>query len=94
MVRLLYALLATARSSLAASTTSSFSASSTFGAAGQQLATDDVLRNDTARRQARRAIMEAKRGESCRVCGPPFTQQTMSAIKAADAAYIAGPSDL
>jgi len=35
-----------------------------------------------ARRQARRARMEANRGESCRVCGPPFTQQTMNAINA------------
>ncbi len=35
-----------------------------------------------ARRQARRARMEANRGESCRVCGPPFTQQSMSVINA------------
>jgi hypothetical protein len=35
-----------------------------------------------ARRQARRARMEANRSESCRVCGPPFTQQSMSAFNA------------
>jgi hypothetical protein len=35
-----------------------------------------------ARREALRARMEANRSESCRVCGPPFTQQSMSAFNA------------
>jgi hypothetical protein len=35
-----------------------------------------------ARRQAHRARMEANRGESCRVCGPPPTQQSVSVINA------------
>jgi hypothetical protein len=35
-----------------------------------------------ARHQARRARMEANRSESCRVCGPPFTQQSMSVVNA------------
>ena len=34
-----------------------------------------------ARRQARRARMEANRGESCRACAPP-TQQSVSVINA------------
>ncbi len=35
-----------------------------------------------ARRQAHRARMEANRGESCRVCGPPPTQESGSVIDA------------
>ena len=35
-----------------------------------------------ARRQARRARMEVNRGESCRVCGPPFTPQSVSVFDA------------
>jgi len=35
-----------------------------------------------ARHQARRARMEANRGESCRVCGPPPTPQSVSVIHA------------
>jgi hypothetical protein len=34
------------------------------------------------RRQARRARMEANRGESCRVCGPPPTPESVRVIKA------------
>ena len=35
-----------------------------------------------ARRQARRARMEANRRESCRVCGPPSSRQSVSVINA------------
>jgi hypothetical protein len=36
----------------------------------------------SAGRQARRARMEANRGESCRVCGPPPTQGSVNVINA------------
>jgi len=35
-----------------------------------------------ARRQARRARLEANRNESCRACGPPPTRQSVSVINA------------
>jgi len=35
-----------------------------------------------ARRHARRARMEANRTQSCRVCGPPSTRQSVSVIHA------------
>ena len=79
MLHLLYALLATARSSLKPQRELALENL----ALRQQLA---ILRRKTkhlkvARRHARRARMEANRRELCRVCAPA-TQQSVSVINA------------
>jgi hypothetical protein len=80
MIHLMYALLATARSSL----------KSRLELALENLALRQQLviltrtskrPKATARRQARREKMEANRGQSCGVCGPPSTQRSVSVFR-------------